>query len=697
LSKIFEELRTSLGGVEFKNPFVLGSAPPTWDADHIIRAAKLGWAGAVHKTIAMKEAKDPSPRMYARKFLEDVFSVQNIELISTYSKEQWAKWNKRIKAETPSDFVLISSLMGVPDPQTWIEPLQLAQESGADMIELNVSCPHGSPEHYMGAFVGQDANLTKTIVQYVKRYAKVPVIVKLTPNVTDVVPVAKAALEAGADAFTIANTHGPVMSGVDIEGMIPAPNVRGKGAFGGMSGPAVKPNTLRLVAEVKTNFRDAHVFGLGGIENWRDAVEFMSLGARGVQVVTGVMIHGYELIDDLVMGTRQFLKEQRYDSVLDIVGKALPNLSSHSDLSFEDWARVWVDPAVCVPCTRCAITCSVVGSGAMTIDPVQLVAVSDPEDCKGCGLCVTVCPTGAIQLLPEAEATRRYKSVRAAYPSVEYSYPRTLQEAVSALEKHPEAILKAGGTDILVKMKQGQSTPAAVVDLKEVEGLSYVKPTKNGVAIGSATTMRELVESSLLREKLPVIPETAEKMALPEVREIATIGGNLCNASPAADLVPILLALEATVQVIGPNGPRAIPAESLFLGPGRTCLQPNQILTEVDVPYLPDGARVVFIKTGRTFTDIAQVNVAVAIRTKDGVIDYCRIAVGSVAPTPLRVPRAEKALLGKHLNEASIKEAALIVTEDIKPISDSRGTAKQRRESAELLTRRALWQAGGLL
>lgn len=696
MPKSFEELRTSIAGIPLKNPFLLGSAPPTWDDEHIIRAAKLGWAGAVHKTIAIKETEDPSPRMFARKFLEDVVSVQNIELITTYPKEQWAKWNKHIKAEAPSDFVLISSLMGTGDSNTWTEPLQVAQESGVDMVELNMSCPHGSPEHDMGAAIGQHADLVEPLVRHIKRFAKVPVIVKLTPNVTSIVPVARAALAGGADALTLTNTHGPVMSAVDVESMVPAPNVLGKGAFGGMSGPAVKPNTLRIVAEVAKALPEAEVFAIGGVEGWRDAMEYMELGARAIQIVTGAMLHGYDLIDDLTVGTRQFLLEGGYGSVLDIVGKALPNLVAHSDLSFQDWMRTWVNPAECIPCTRCVTTCSVVGRSAMTIDPVQLVARSDPDDCKGCGLCVGVCPTGAIKMLSEKEARERYQTVKAIYPKASYYYPETIDETIAALRRHG-AVLKAGGTDLLIRMKQGMISPTYVVDLKSVKGLSYIKSKDKSVAIGTSTTMKELAESRVLKEKLSALPETALKMSVQELREVSTLGGNLCNASPAADTAPVLLALEATVKAIGPKGSRSIPLDSFFVGPGRTSLEDSELITEVEVPLPPEGTGFAFVKAGRTYTDIAQVNVAALVRTKGGVVDYCRIALGSVAPTPIRARGGEALLLGKKLDAASVRETAKAVVNEINPISDSRGTAKQRRDTAELLTRRALLQAGGLL
>jgi carbon-monoxide dehydrogenase medium subunit len=332
----------------------------------------------------------------------------------------------------------------------------------------------------------------------------------------------------------------------------------------------------------------------------------------------------------------------------------------------------------------------------MTIDPVQLVARSDPDDCKGCGLCVGVCPTGAIKMLPEKEAREHYQTIKAIYPKASYYYPETIEETIAALRRHG-AVLKAGGTDLLLRMKQGMISPTYVVDLKNVKGLAYIRWKEKSMAIGSSTTMKELAESKVLKEKLAALPETALKMSVPELRDVSTLGGNLCNASPAADTAPVLLALEATVKAVGPRGARSIPLDSFFVGPGRTSLEASELITEVEVPIPPEGTGFAFVKAGRTYTDIAQVNVAALVRTKGGVVDYCRIALGSVAPTPIRAREAEASLLGKKLDATSVKETAKAVLNEIKPISDSRGTAKQRRDTAELITRRALLQAGGLL
>jgi len=414
-----EELRTSVVGVEFVNPFILGCGPPTQDAERIIRAARMGWAGAVHKTVCIPPTRDPSPRIVASGVDGFPYVGQNIELLTTYPVEQWEKWVPEIKEKAPSGFVVISSIMGGPDPESWKEPLLRMQDAGADMIELNVSCPHGSPEKHMGAFIGQDPKLVKEITSFVKKHAKVPVIVKFTPNVTDIKPIAKAAEEAGADAYTASNSHGPGIIGIDIYKEEPLPSVKGRSSPGGISGPAVKPFVLRLIAEVAKTVSNPEIFGLGGVTTWYDAIEHMMVGAKAVQLVTGVIWYGFGVINSLVDGTLKYLQEKGFSSVKEVVGRALPKIVPHSTLSFEKWAAVYVEPEKCIACFRCLPTCRDSGGGGLYYDPEAQVVRCDIEKCGGCGICVYMCPTGALQLLPKEEAERKYKeSLQREIPSL---------------------------------------------------------------------------------------------------------------------------------------------------------------------------------------------------------------------------------------------------------------------------------------
>lgn len=402
------ELSTTIAGIELRNPFLLGSAPPTRDAERIIRAARMGWAGAVHKTVIIPPTKDPTPHIILKRLNGYPYVNQNIELLTTYPIEQWEKWIPEIKSKAPSDFVLISSIMGTPDPTTWIEPLQRMQDAGTDFIELNVSCPHGSPEKYMGAYIGQDAELVSKIVTEVKKHAKVPVSVKLTPIVTDIKPIALSAYKAGVDAFTIANTHGPGIIGIDIYKEEPLPSVKGYSTPGGISGPAVKPFVLKLIHEVYTTVPNAQIFGLGGVVSWYDAVEHLMIGARAVQLVTAVLWYGYGIIDNLIKGLAKFMEERGFSRIEEIVGKVANKIIAHSSLDFEEWGATYVDPNICIACGKCLDPCRDAGGGALYFDAEARVVRSNPKDCIGCGLCINLCPVGAIKLYPKSEAEELY-------------------------------------------------------------------------------------------------------------------------------------------------------------------------------------------------------------------------------------------------------------------------------------------------
>ncbi|MGC9115898.1 MAG: NAD-dependent dihydropyrimidine dehydrogenase subunit PreA [Fervidicoccaceae archaeon] len=402
------ELRTTVASVEFANPFILGCGPPTRDAERIIRAAKMGWAGAVHKTVVIPPTKDPTPHIILRNIDGYPFINQNIELLTTYPVEQWEKWIKEIKTKAPSDFILISSIMGSPEPETWIEPLQRVQEAGTDFVELNVSCPHGSPEKYMGAYIGQNAELVGRIVATVKKYAKVPFSVKLTPIVTDIKPIALSAHTAGNDIFTIANTHGTGIIGIDIFKDEPLPSVKGLSTPGGLSGPAIKPTVLRLIHEVSEAVPGAEIFGLGGVVSWYDAVEHMMVGAKAVQLVTAVMWFGFGIINNLVDGMLNYMKERKFTSVEEIIGRVRSKIVPHSSLEFEQWGATFVDPEKCIACGKCLDPCKDAGGGALYYDSDAKVVRSNPKDCIGCGLCINLCPTGAIKLLPKEEAEKKY-------------------------------------------------------------------------------------------------------------------------------------------------------------------------------------------------------------------------------------------------------------------------------------------------
>jgi carbon-monoxide dehydrogenase medium subunit len=257
----------------------------------------------------------------------------------------------------------------------------------------------------------------------------------------------------------------------------------------------------------------------------------------------------------------------------------------------------------------------------------------------------------------------------------------------------------AGGTDLMVLMEAKQVIPNYLIDLKRI-GLSYIKPTKEGVVIGAIATLHEIESSPLLRERCPVLPATCSDMASYPIRNLGTIGGNLCNASPSADTAPPLIVLGAKVKIQGRDGERIIPVQNLFTGPGQTVLKKGDVVTEIHVPDLPPSAKAVYLKFKRNNgMDLAVVGVAICL-VMDGPGKVCqeaRIALGAVAPTPIRVPSAEAILKGKSLNEDLIRETGIKAKETAKPISDVRSSLDFRIALVEVLVCDALWQLKGML
>jgi carbon-monoxide dehydrogenase medium subunit len=276
----------------------------------------------------------------------------------------------------------------------------------------------------------------------------------------------------------------------------------------------------------------------------------------------------------------------------------------------------------------------------------------------------------------------------------EYHAPTSLREALELLSKHGgEAAPLAGGTDLLVKMKQRLVEPRHVINIKNVPELSGIEERGDEIHIGAATKLRAIEKSEIVRARLPLLQEAVRTLGSVQIRNMATIGGNLCNASPAADTATALLALDAKAHMVSSEGTRTVPLEEFFTGPGRTVLKQNELLAEVSSPRLPEDCGTAFIKIGRTSLDVATVNVAVMLRLEGEVVGDCRIALGAVAPTPIRVHRAEEVLKGKELTDETLKTAARIASESIKPITDIRATADYRKQASETLLRDALMTA----
>jgi dihydropyrimidine dehydrogenase (NAD+) subunit PreA len=388
-------LKTTAGPLQLKNPFLLASGPPTATGEQIRHAFRLGWAGAVTKTITpdTMEISDVSPRFTAWKDEEGgLLGFENIELLSKKDLQYWEREIGRTRREFP-DHVLIASIMASPDPADWQELAGTVQDAGADAIELNVSCPHGMPERGAGSAMGQHPDLVAGVTRAVRRVAKVPLIVKLTPNVTDILPVAQAAVENGADILAAINTVQCLM-GIDLDTLEPRPSVGGAGTYGGYSGPAVKPIGLRVVSQIARE-SDVPVMGIGGISRWQDAAEYIAAGASAVQVCTAVMWEGAGIIREMNAGLSAYLAQKHFNGPGDLRGRALSRIGTHESLSRDEkWYATAGFPERCTACGHCVVTCRDGGYAAIAIDDRHVVI--DAVRCDGCSLCSLVCPGGAI-------------------------------------------------------------------------------------------------------------------------------------------------------------------------------------------------------------------------------------------------------------------------------------------------------------
>ncbi|MEN6349710.1 MAG: NAD-dependent dihydropyrimidine dehydrogenase subunit PreA [Syntrophomonas sp.] len=383
------DLTTEFCGMRLPNPFLLASAPPTADAARIKRAFALGWGGAVTKTIPPDDMviTDVSPRLNAvRNHKGTILGLENIELISYKPLSLWLDEIRDIKRSFPQN-VLIASLMAEVRKEQWQTMAVSLQEAGADALELNFSCPHGMPEKGLGSAIGQDEELTELITSWVKSVVSIPVIVKLTPNVVDIGRLALAAEKGGADGLAAINTV-QCLSGIDIDTFEPLPSVNGFSTFGGLSGPAVKPIGLRCVAQI-AQASPLPVSGMGGISSWKEAVEYMLVGASNVQICTEVMLKGYGIIKGLTEGLTRYLRNKGFPNVNSLRGRSLPKLLNHESLDRNYRVMPKVDDQTCNACGRCVIACRDGGSNALLINNSTLIR--DDEACDGCTLCINLC------------------------------------------------------------------------------------------------------------------------------------------------------------------------------------------------------------------------------------------------------------------------------------------------------------------
>lgn len=387
------DLRINLGGIQAPNPFWLASAPPTNTGYQVERAFEAGWGGAVWKTLG-DSIINVTSRFAGLKYNGQTVGFNNIELITDRPLEVNLKEMREVKRKFPNH-ALVASLMMEPNREKWHELVKAVEDVGVDGLELNFGCPHGMAERGMGSAVGQQPELVQQQTEWVKEVAQTPVIVKLTPNITDIRYTARAAKQGGADAVSMINTINSLM-GVDIDTWNPIPHVDGKGAHGGYCGPAVKPIALNMVAECARDSQvNLPISGIGGISNWRDVVEFMLMGSSSIQVCTAAMLYGFRIVEDMIEGLSHYLDERGIESVMDIVGKSVPRYSEWGNLNLNYKVVARIDEQSCINCNRCHIACE--DTSHQCIDIVQMEnggekLVVREEDCVGCNLCSIVCP-----------------------------------------------------------------------------------------------------------------------------------------------------------------------------------------------------------------------------------------------------------------------------------------------------------------
>ncbi|MFN8178655.1 MAG: NAD-dependent dihydropyrimidine dehydrogenase subunit PreA [bacterium] len=424
------DLSSRFAGISSPNPFWLASGPPTNTGEQVMRAFDAGWGGAVWKTLG-NPIVNVSSRLGAVDYgAMRMMGLNNIELITDRPLADNLREIAEVKKRYPRHAVVVSLMFDTR--AEWEEILRRCEDTGCDGVELNFGCPHGMCERGMGSAVGQEPHVLHELVSWVRASTRLPVIAKLTPNVTDILDPARAAKEGGADAVSLINTIQSVM-GVDLERLVPLPRVGRASSHGGYCGPAVKPVALRMVAQIAREWGPRlPISGIGGISTWRDAAEFLALGAANVQVCTAVMHYGFRIVDDLIEGLSEYLDSKGMRSASELVGAALPGFREWGDLDLHYHVVAEIDEKLCIGCQLCHVACrdgahqcihlpgtaAIPGHVAPRAESAARHASAAPAgapwrvpwvdetECVGCNLCALVCPVdGCITMAERRRAS----------------------------------------------------------------------------------------------------------------------------------------------------------------------------------------------------------------------------------------------------------------------------------------------------